>query len=204
MQAVILAVTLGVFHTALGSAQAAQDTTTTRLCNEWVSDFAMGNRTEIKSTSGRSIGLCGPDGARAMAAALRKYRRDADVDLLNSITSGTLQQQDRRVADAAFEVALDRTASKEARVIGIRALISLMRPGTILTYQDLKANDRGWSRLCGGASTPHSTVTVVDPLPSDFRDRVRTAMETLKRDQNGPIDVRAAASCAMVQLQVTG
>jgi hypothetical protein len=202
-QALFLTMTLVLLHTSRGSAQAGRDSSASTTCKEWLGDFATGNRARIKGTSGRSIGVCGAEGARAMAAALRKYRHESDVDLLNGITLGTLQQEDRRVADAAFEVALDRTASTEARVISIRTLISLMRPGTILTYQDLKANERGWSQRCSGASTPHPRAIVVELLPSEFREKLRTVMETLKRDQTPSRDVQAAASCAMVHFRVT-
>lgn len=198
MQTFVLVIGLGLFHAVAGSAQAARDTSTAKMCRGWVSDFARGDRAKIKGASGRSVDLCGTDGAVAMANALRKYRNETDVNFLNSITLGTRHQQDRRVADAALEVARDETASREARVLSIRALISLLRPGSRLSYQDLKADSHGRSQSCGGGSTPNRHVEVVEPLPADFHGRFTSEMDELVREAGTPIDVRAAASCALV------
>jgi hypothetical protein len=106
---------------------------------------------------------------------------------------------DRRLFEAAEEIALDRTASPQARVFAISALIAAVRDGFFSEYEQLVGGYGPEGHVAGGCWTAVSGRFLAQgtPLPPDARERAISIRQKLLADQTEPRDVRTAATCLL-------
>lgn len=137
---------------------------------------------------------CGQAGFRALASAMRRNARSANLKLLDQITSGTQGLLDRGIYTAATGIAENRAATPEARVFAIRTLVWLVDPGLTVTYSNLASEGLQAPRcFVGGQVRPevqHGT-----PLPPDFRRRLFDLAVRVVQSPNEIPAVQSAANC---------
>jgi hypothetical protein len=140
----------------------------------------------------------GEQGA-AVAQAVRRLRAETDTSVLRPYWSVTGYLLDRRLFEAAEEIAIDRSASTQARVFATSALISVVRPGFISDYSQLVGGFRPDGLVAGGCwSVASGKFQRTDtPLPVDYQERIAAVRQRLRGDPTEPLDVRTAATCLL-------
>lgn len=136
------------------------------------------------------IGDCGPEGADAIAHALRAQRsaqaRSAELDDLASVASMIV---DAEVFRAALQVASDETAGEAARVHAM-SIIHAQITGADLPYEALVTDPRTGPLIVGEVSTFEPLV--VRELPADARATALATLSRLRAEAGNPV-VRLAA-----------
>ncbi|HEU4322809.1 MAG TPA: hypothetical protein VFS21_06630, partial [Roseiflexaceae bacterium] len=144
------------------------------------------------------IGDCGPEGADALAHALRGHRaaqtRTAELD---EVASVAVMLVDAEVFRQALEIAADQTAGEAARVHAI-SIIHAQVTGAVLPYEALVTDPVTDSLIIGFATT--SQPLVVRALPTDARETALAVLGTIARQQQNAI-VRLAAEQAFYSIQ---
>jgi hypothetical protein len=166
-------------------------------CQLAVAIFISGSRAASDTWAGREISICGVNGGRAIAVAMRNARTESDTVFLDFITQATQYVHDGLVYEAAMDVAADPGATVQARIFSLRSLIYLMWPGIRPSYAGLKSGATpGYPHNCIGATVTHSVPSVANPVPGNYKEQIEKLATRLKQDSTVPVDVRAAAVCA--------
>ncbi len=142
------------------------------------------------------ISECGPEGAAAVAAAIRRNRRNTDLAALDAITGSARTVRDAEVYDASLEVAGDGTASIPARVLAFRTVISTLSPGRLVSYDQMTRPDV--QRACAGLlPSGHEVLSEGRTLPADAVQQGRAVALAVSEQPGVPDQVKQAASCAL-------
>jgi hypothetical protein len=182
-------------------AQAGQDTTLARRCQEAQRQLTAGPSTPQFDRAVMLLALCEPaTQGRAIADAVMRYRTSADTVLLEKLWNYSLWVSDAAIFDMAMRIAADRAASVPSRVYAIRGLALLTHPDRTLLYRNLVG---GWSegtiRIarggCGFGYSPRYPAAHGTPLPDGWTDRVYSLRVRLINDTTAPLDVQTAATC---------
>lgn len=138
----------------------------------------------------------GAQGA-AVALAVRRLRTETDTAALGPYWLVSRYVLDGQLFEAAESIAIDASASPQARVFAISALFSTMNEQAFARYENLVGGFRPDGLVAGGCRTLVSGRfrTTGTPLPSDFQARVAAVRERLLADDSQPLDVRTAATC---------
>jgi len=166
---------------------------------------------QVASTGGRTtqgtmwrwedLSSCPEKAAEALAAVLRHSRVTADNVSLGEIVRGSWYVRDGRLFQAAIDVAEDRRASATARVASFVTLVhQLTRNNTV----DLaRLNSVQSLEICPlGFATRNVRPYVGESIPSQARERARTAASQTESDSTAAPSVRTAARCVLTALRV--
>lgn len=141
------------------------------------------------------IGRCGSDGGAALAALLSSNRFSADTLLLDRITWPARNFFDGQLFATSRDVALDASASVEARVLALRTLYFAVAPDRQVKYGHLARTDGAYTQCRGDAQGVGSPVTAGASLPADFGQEVADLVQQIIGDSTAPQEVQFAAKC---------
>jgi hypothetical protein len=151
-----------------------------------------------------TLGGCGAVGANAFATGIATLAGVTDTLRLDDFMNAADNWADASVYDAATHLALNSTATPQARVFAIRHLIGLVSRyrsfgyGGLVAGADTTLGDgtRQVTEGCEGGfvSEPAGSI-VATPLPSNVADQIRATLASLAASQSAPKQVRAAAAC---------
>lgn len=138
----------------------------------------------------------GEQGA-AVGQAVRRLRTETDTSILRPYWRIARYLVDRELFEAAEEIAVDRSASTEARVFAMTALISAA--GMIADYDQLVGGFRPDGIVAGECWTVVSGEfqRTDTPLPDDYQERVAAVQQRLRTDPSEPTDIRTGAACLL-------
>lgn len=146
------------------------------------------------------LSLCGAgEHGAAVAQAVRRLRTETDTSVLWPYWSVSRYLLDRQLFEAAEEIAADQSASTQARVFAISALISAVRPGFVSDYGQLVGGFRSDGIVAGGCwSVVSGQFQRTDtPPPVDYRERAAAVRQRLRSNPVEAVDVRTAATCLL-------
>lgn len=156
-----------------------------------------------------SLRSCGAVGGRAVAAGVAHFAMETDIPVLQDFMSQVDNWRDESVFRAITQLATNDAASPQARVFAVRHLLMLVRPELLYSYKGLtrKADTTvtpeliSWQTVgCTGQviTAPHGSFRGA-PLPTDFKDEIRSTLKSLAQSASAPNPVRYAALCALAQ-----
>jgi hypothetical protein len=140
------------------------------------------------------VRACGTDGARAFARMLESLRTSSDSALLRTVTFAGRSIRDRTVFQTAEVIAADPGASEFARAYAFRVLTWLVNPAADLEQFDPWA---GPELACSPGLLLHPVTFEGEPLPPDYRERVRELSLRVFRDRSIPDPIRYSARCTV-------
>jgi len=136
---------------------------------------------------------CGSNAGRIIANKLIESRTSTDTAELRLLTAPAAQLHDASIFAASLEVAADKSASSVARPFAFRNLIWLISYGADLgNFDPWRSSGLG----CSGAVHDRPKYAG-SPLPSDFRDQVRTLAYRVAHDRSEHPAVRKSALCTI-------
>jgi hypothetical protein len=138
---------------------------------------------------------CGRAGGDALANAIHRTRRVTDTVELAAVTRSLRTFRDGAVFNAALDVAGDRSATVQARVIAFRTLLVMMSPGRSLSYGQMTSLEENGTCL-GRPRGFHDEVKEGAPLPPRHAELLRVAASRVIEDASVPAELRQAARCA--------
>jgi hypothetical protein len=173
-------------------------------CEAAIRQVAQQGFTNVESAILSVLPHCGRAGARATAAAIAVSRSSRDtVALLRTYRQVDLWR-DADVMQAAFNVVNDAGASTQARVFALRHLLWLAQPGQEFAYGGLVAGNVAVQMDGQNIIQPacrrsmiasESSNVSATPLPSDYLQRIHTAVSTIAASTTAPAALRNAAEC---------
>ena len=183
------------------SAQSAQQ------CDAAARIVSSGSVSENQRSAYLTLSRCGAVGANAFAAGMAKLTTVTDTIQLDDFMSAADNWGDASVYDAATRLAVNSSATPQARVFAIRHLIGLVERhqafdyGGLVVGADTTVLADGTIQFtvgCGGGyvSEPAHTL-VATPLPSNAADQIRVTLASLVASRAAPKQVRAAAACLL-------
>lgn len=142
------------------------------------------------------LGGCGIDGTKQIARVIRGAGGDANPDLFPSLVQ--VSPRSGVIFEAALSLSMNASAVPTTRVGAMRILAAQL----VGEGGDLRVAG-GVSALAKGAGgcllaldgSGDTTGVVGDPLPTDYRTRVRTSMEAIALNSANHAIVRNAARC---------
>lgn len=146
------------------------------------------------------IRLCGTEGGRALAQALRAARQVSDTAMLGRLTAPALHMIDGELFTSALAVAADETATTEARGFSFRVLIQSIDPGRSLGYADLTELPGAHSSCAGVGAGFHFQPRTGSPLPSDAPAQVLATAQRVAVS-TAPLQVLRAARCTQAHAE---
>jgi hypothetical protein len=147
------------------------------------------------------ITRCGAAGGRALADRLSASRRSTDAVLLDQLTKPAARFVDGSLFETAAAIALDETASTEARVFAFRVLVHAREPGRRLTYGNLTGAPGATLGCFGVRPGFHFTADHGAPLPPNPEERIRSVSQVVYSAPTSSSDVRRAARCAQAHAE---
>lgn len=144
-----------------------------------------------------AVRWCGPDGERAVAAAMQRMSRSTDRVRLSDLTAATRELRGPTVFTAAQAIAGDRSASPDARVLALRSLTWAVRPQLSIEYENYAGRPgSGCTRAVGPV-----TNSVSDTSAATVRSVVDLARRLMENSATPPV-VRHAAMCTRTNLRL--
>lgn len=144
------------------------------------------------------LGGCGDVASPAIASAIRRERGSTDTQLLLRLNSHLHGSSGGGMLDAVVSVAQDASASKEARVTALLALVKERHPRMVTDYQHVAGGLDQYGMPRNGCFAGR---IADDPGPSQMSrgdvERILAMARTLSRDKTQPADVRSAARCVL-------
>jgi hypothetical protein len=151
-----------------------------------------------------AVRRCGALGANALASGLARYATETNVGVLTDFVNEVDKWRDASVFDAAARLALNPSATPQARAFAVRHLLRLVQPKAFYTFAGLtKGADttktgelivytRGCAaQITGGLDEP----LVGSPLPPGYEAQIRSILLSLANSATTPGPVRNAARC---------
>lgn len=138
---------------------------------------------------------CGPEGEQAIAAAMRRTARSADVKRLSGLTAATQKLRGPAVLSAALAIARDPGASVPARVLAMRTLAWAIRPELLIEYENYAGLG---SRPCSGLGHPEARSTAA--VPATANTEIVALARQLMAEPSTPARLRHAAMCTRMDL----
>lgn len=177
---------------------------TAKQCDAAAKIVASGSVNPNQRSAYLTLGGCGAVGANAFATGIPKLATVTDTLKLDDYMSAADNWGDAVVYSAAAHLAMNSSATPQARVFAIRHLIGLVQRRSSFDYGGLIAGadttvladgTRQFSGCEGGfVSEPAGSISAT-PLPSDVADQIRATLASLVTSQAAPKQVRAAAAC---------
>jgi hypothetical protein len=187
-----------IFITGDLSAQTAKE------CDAAARIVSSGSVNANQQSAYLTLGGCGTVGANAFATGIPKLATVSDTLKLDDYMNAADNWADAAVYNAASHLAVNSSATPQARVYAIRHLIGLVNKYTRFGYGGLVAaadttladGTRQITEGCesGFVSEPAGSI-VATPLPSNVADEIRATLASLVASQSAPKQVRAAAAC---------
>jgi hypothetical protein len=160
-------------------------------------------RSDVATASARLLS-CGSMGGAVAGAVIRAMRSEREMSRLTRIVSPYRNFRDTAVFAAAIDVARDNSASESARIQALNTLYILRTGNYWVGYRRMLGSvDPTFGRPVA-ACTSGLEVSDAKPfwyagasLPLGFGEQIRALADQLWRDESQPLQVRAAASCAL-------
>jgi len=153
------------------------------------------------------IGGCGTVGGSAIATLLSSTESSPDSALLDRVLNDSHLLQDGELYRVEVDLLSSGTAPVVVRLLAARSLGYLLIPGAQPALRAYAASGSAdLPRACTvGASVVHPSTPVPGaPLPTDYRQQIRSAALAIRADSSQPRDVRAAAYCLDLGTRETG
>jgi hypothetical protein len=144
------------------------------------------------------IGSCPPSPVIAMQSAVtyKRLKTASDTAILESLLMLARRPTDVGVTNIVLDVIEDRTASEVARIVGIAAFMSSLRPQREVLYEDLVGgvDEHGLPRAAC-SSGQIAGKRDVPGIPEAARTRMKVVARKLFADTTEQPNIRSAAAC---------
>lgn len=157
----------------------------------------------------KRLHACPERAGASIAGALDTLRTSSDTAAIAWVADLVRYVHDDRLYRMSLDIALDRSASAEARVFAFRSLVWSKAPGHSLRYSSMQMDPReakcgaGSLGLCTSSATSHFYRGYVRgdlrwpalgrALPTDYLRRIQEVCEGVVMDESEPVSVRQAA-----------
>jgi hypothetical protein len=145
------------------------------------------------------IAQCPAERVTALASGLLATRSGAPESILSQLHGTARLFRDQAIADAALQVANDRSADDGARGYAIRLLLEYLRFNWWPPLEKMASglDDLGQPRSSCEVEqgSAHRTEQVGDSLAAQFVSSVLTELVRIARDTSEPLFVRNVAAC---------
>lgn len=146
------------------------------------------------------IGFCDPElRAQVYLEVAGRARQSTDLTLVRRGLLRVVWFRDGALFERVIEIAADRTATVESRVVAFVALARIRNPTASPSYEGFVGglDDLGLPRGHCSMRSMHAVEPRpgVTPMPADFPERIEAVTRTVARDTTAPPDVRSAAAC---------
>ena len=178
---------------------------TAKECDAAARIVASGSVNANQRSAYLTLSGCGAVGANAFATGIPKLATVTDTLKLDDYMNAADNWGDAAVYDAASHLALNSSATPQARVFAIRHLIGLVQRytkygyGGLIVGADTTVLADGTLQVSAGCDagfvSGRAGSIVATPLPSDVADQIRATLASLVASQSAPKQVRAAAAC---------
>jgi hypothetical protein len=139
--------------------------------------------------------------AEVLAQKIDELRTSTDRHLVGNYYGEAKWFQDGRLFAVLLDVASDRGAAAEARIMAFTVLAGIASPYRVIRYAEFASglNERGQPRAeCASRQQSHALTSrpVQTPLPNDFREQLNRVSRRVFADSTEPPTVRSAAGCS--------
>jgi len=187
-----LLVIIGTVFPMVCHGQAADSVRWRNKCRSAAQIIRTGHPNPHEAWAYPQIQTCGPEAGRVLAERLRALRVSSDTSELKRVTSVS-GFRDRRVYDAAMEIASDRAASAAARAYAFRNLLWYVSEVADPALFD-PWNPAGLG--CNGSAMDREIFTG-EPLPEGYVQEIRALAARVVRDTSELAPVRYGARCVL-------
>ena len=148
---------------------------------------------KLGSRTQRAV-LCGSEGGRALAQYLRTHRQSRSQDSLQVVHLGIWRLRSEDVLSALLDIAGDRGASVEARLLSVASLMAYADSSVFVHHRDLVTPGPQAGCLLGRLDPMGS---LIGAKPSDTDDRIESVAREISADATAPAVVRRAGGCLL-------
>ena len=201
-----IAATLLIF---VASAAAAQDAGVSAFRAEMCERALQGVRDDQSAVERwrliDSLSGCGAEGGSALAEELRRLRGIYELTTLERLFDRIVRIRDATVFGAALELADDKSATVEARIVAFRIFVQYENPIWVTTFDAFSLPwQEGWplSRRGTYYVVDHPGQSEGAPLPDDWEATVRALLTRIREDNTEPDPVRSGAGQALHSFRV--
>lgn len=139
-----------------------------------------------------SATVCGVEGGRALAGALRTMAQEADTRTLQQVEVTLSRFRDAALLDAAIAVATSATATPAVRSLSLR-LLAVQHWSDMLFVSPLSLEET--SGRCRTMTVVGRQTSEGAPLPADYPQRISDAAGAVSVDASAPADLQLLARC---------
>ncbi len=126
---------------------------------------------------------CGTGGGEALARELLTMRAVTDTIVLNETVRGLIIRRHPRILAAAIDMTADTSAAFEARVAGLRTLVSQANPKCRVRFQDFAPIPEGMEARIYSPQIIYRPIGPADPgFPAGWRERTDSMLTRIEED----------------------
>jgi hypothetical protein len=143
-----------------------------------------------------ALGRCGREGVSAAAAAFGNSRHSQDTLWLQRTTAFATTATGSAFFGSLLDVAADKTASDEARVVSMLTLLQMESVRRITLYDVTGGFEKGSpAHGCSGRARAEASASARPQLTDTDRARIRDVARQVRADRSAALDIQTAAAC---------
>lgn len=144
---------------------------------------------------------CGAHGGDALSREFLTMRAVTDTVTLNQTVRGLITRRNASILAAATEVASDRSAAFEARVAGLRVVVTQATSKCRVAFQDFAQRQEGMLVATNNMISVHPIGPPDPGFPADWRETIDSLLNRMEQDPTESEAMRWAANRTLVFLR---